>query len=287
MYWKDILSEVPGDLRELFYEKWDGEMVSCVKCESDFPNHGLFVNKYNKHYRCRSCKGVPVISKQIAKIFKDDMPDNKKYCPGCKKVLLKTSKHFGRDSRSKDGFRRLCKGCRSELEYERNKEYIKSKRKQHYLENKERIDEANRAYRIKNREWFRQYGKQYYIEHKEEMKENAKIYLYRRIESDIGFKILQRCRSRLYDAIKGTVKSARTQELIGCTVEHLLEHLESQFQDGMTWDNYGKWHIDHIIPCSSFDFTKEEEQRKCFNYTNLQPLWAEDNYRKSDKIEVS
>lgn len=72
-------------------------------------------------------------------------------------------------------------------------------------------------------------------------------------------------------------------ELIGCSIEQLLEHLESQFQDGMTWDNYGEWHIDHIKPCAMFDFTKEEDQRECFHYTNLQPLWAEDNLRKSDK----
>ncbi len=55
----------------------------------------------------------------------------------------------------------------------------------------------------------------------------------------------------------------------------------------MTWDNYGEWHIDHIKPCALFDFTKEEQQRECFHYTNLQPLWAKDNMRKSDKYEAS
>lgn len=75
-------------------------------------------------------------------------------------------------------------------------------------------------------------------------------------------------------------------ELLGCTIEELRTHLEAQFQEGMTWDNYGRdgWHIDHIKPCSSFDLLKEAEQRECFHYTNLQPLWAKDNLSKGAKL---
>ena len=75
-------------------------------------------------------------------------------------------------------------------------------------------------------------------------------------------------------------------DLVGCTPEFLRSYLESLFTEGMTWDNYGPkgWHVDHILPCASFDLTKEEEQKKCFHYTNLQPLWWFDNLRKSDKI---
>ena len=61
-------------------------------------------------------------------------------------------------------------------------------------------------------------------------------------------------------------------------------HLQSKFKPGMSFSNYGKWHIDHIIPCSRFDLNKEEEQYKCFNYKNLQPLWAEENKIKSNKF---
>jgi hypothetical protein len=60
--------------------------------------------------------------------------------------------------------------------------------------------------------------------------------------------------------------------------------LEKQFTKGMNWKNYGKWHIDHIKPCASFDLSLEHEQKLCFHFTNLQPLWAKDNIRKSDKI---
>lgn len=83
-------------------------------------------------------------------------------------------------------------------------------------------------------------------------------------------------------AAKKTIPSA---ELLGCTYEQLLAHLESQFSDGMNWENYGEWHIDHIRPCASFDLLDPEEQRKCFHYTNLQPLWALDNLLKGASYE--
>lgn len=72
-------------------------------------------------------------------------------------------------------------------------------------------------------------------------------------------------------------------EFIGCSMTQLKSHLSSQFKDGMSWDNYGRkgWHIDHIIPCYSFDLIDPNEQKKCFHYTNLQPLWWLDNCRKN------
>ncbi|MBW8384249.1 MAG: hypothetical protein K0M69_17230 [Youngiibacter sp.] len=85
-------------------------------------------------------------------------------------------------------------------------------------------------------------------------------------------------------AIKGESKSDATLDLIGCTPEHLRGHIESQFEDGMTWETYGRWHVDHIIPCSAFDLSNPVELKRCFNYKNLRPLWAEQNLRKSNKI---
>jgi hypothetical protein len=77
----------------------------------------------------------------------------------------------------------------------------------------------------------------------------------------------------------------KIMKLIGCNIEQLKQHLQNQFKLGMSWDNHGKWHIDHIRPCASFDLSKPEEQRKCFHYTNLQPLWAEENISKKDKVK--
>lgn len=72
-------------------------------------------------------------------------------------------------------------------------------------------------------------------------------------------------------------------ELLGCSVEALKSHLEKLFTSGMSWTNYGKWHIDHKRPCDSFDLSDPLQQKVCFHYTNLQPLWAFDNLSKGAK----
>lgn len=105
-------------------------------------------------------------------------------------------------------------------------------------------------------------------------------------------------RARMYEVLIGKVKSKSTLELLGCSPSELREYLESLFQDGMTWENYGNpngdhshcWHIDHIKPCASFDLTDPDQQKECFHYSNLQPLWSEDNFKKSntwDKNETA
>lgn len=93
-------------------------------------------------------------------------------------------------------------------------------------------------------------------------------------------------RSRVYHVLKGVKKSAPTLALLGCSLSQFRAHLQSQFKRGMHWNNYGKrWHIDHIVPCYSFDLSKPEQQRKCFHYSNLRPLWAELNLKKRALIE--
>jgi hypothetical protein len=100
------------------------------------------------------------------------------------------------------------------------------------------------------------------------------------MKKEINFKIRFYLKNRLYLALKGNPKLSTTMKLVGCSIEQLKKHLETQFKPKMTWHNYGKWHIDHIRPCACFNLSKLEEQKKCFHYTNLQPLWAEENLRK-------
>lgn len=109
-----------------------------------------------------------------------------------------------------------------------------------------------------------------------------------RMLSDPGWAMGQKLRIRLHGAVAYKSWGIKITELIGCSMEDFKRHIESKFQEGMTWENrgYWGWHIDHIIPMSSFDMSKREEQLKCFHYTNLQPLWRADNILKSNKIQT-
>ncbi|MEK6881343.1 MAG: hypothetical protein AABY22_17100 [Nanoarchaeota archaeon] len=119
-------------------------------------------------------------------------------------------------------------------------------------------------------------------------------YTRNRRRTDISFRIASNLRRRVNEMVRTYKKSNRiykkvnrTLELLGCSIEEFRLYLQSLFQPGMTWENYGlhSWHIDHIIPCDKFNLTEEEDQRKCFHYSNMQPLWAIDNIRKGNKTE--
>jgi len=87
--------------------------------------------------------------------------------------------------------------------------------------------------------------------------------------------------TRLSDALKGKIKVGHTKELVGIPLPELRVYLEKQFRPGMSWGNYGAiWHVDHVRPCASFDFSNSEHQKQCFHYTNLQPLFATENFKK-------
>ena len=120
------------------------------------------------------------------------------------------------------------------------------------------------------------------------LNENHKIYEKDRKKIDPQFKLMKTLRSRLNNALKrkSAEKCASTMELIGCSVNFLKKYIEDQFEDGMTWENHGLWHIDHRKPCSSFNLTEEQQQKECFHYTNLQPLWAKDNLSKGSKDPI-
>jgi hypothetical protein len=160
--------------------------------------------------------------------------------------------------------------------------------------NSDKIKESNRLYRLNHKKEITEYNKNYRETHKEEIKEKSKIYnaknrrkiqtsINKRRREDIGFRMIGNLRHRVWTTVKNNYKTKVTLKLIGCSVNFLKSHLASKFTPGMSWENYGKWHIDHIRPCASFDLSKPSEQRKCFHYTNLQPLWAEENLSKNDK----
>jgi hypothetical protein len=99
------------------------------------------------------------------------------------------------------------------------------------------------------------------------------------------YKLKRAMRCRIYTALKGIRKMKKTFEFLGCTLQQLCQHLEDQFEPGMTWQNYGShWHVDHVFPLAWFDLSDPEQQKKAFGLKNMQPMWAGENSRKRDRF---
>ena len=112
------------------------------------------------------------------------------------------------------------------------------------------------------------------------MKEWLRLYEKNKRQTNLSWRIEKSLRDRLYKAVTRESKLMSAVKLVGCNIEELKKYLEEKFTDGMTWENYGEWHIDHIRPCASFNLFEADEQRECFHFTNLQPLWSYDNKSK-------
>ena len=110
-----------------------------------------------------------------------------------------------------------------------------------------------------------------------------KANILRRYRTDPGYRMMTACRARMRNAMLG--KGKRDYAIIGCGKEQLRAHLEALFLPGMSWENYGQWEVDHIRPCSSFDLLDPAQQRTCFHYSNLRPLWRHDNREKWAKVD--
>lgn len=208
-------------------------------------------------------------------IEKKDSEFNKRRCNQCKLCEKQWKKEWYKKNKK-------IISKKSKTYRQKNKNTIKKRNKEYYLLNKDSIDIKNKLYEIKNKEKMKSYRKQYYIDNKKIIHQKQKEYLANNIEA----KIKHNLRVRINHVLKGKIKSGRTIELLGCQAEFLIIYIEKQFKKGMSWENHGRkgWHIDHILPCDSFDLTDPEQQKKCFHYTNLQPLWAKDNIRKGNKI---
>ena len=115
------------------------------------------------------------------------------------------------------------------------------------------------------------------------MAEYQRKWIQEKRTTDVEFRLLDRLRKRLWDAVKGLTRTAGTEELLGCTIPEPRVHLASMFEPGMGWDNYGEWDVDHIRPCATFNLTDPDQQRECFHYSNLQTLWESENCSKGDR----
>jgi hypothetical protein len=168
-------------------------------------------------------------------------------CYKCK--LTKDKTEFSKKSKNKRGYDDWCKECRKEY----NKSYYKDN--QHII----------KSYKQRNIEQIKDYQSEY-----------MKKYTFERYNKDESYRIKCVLRARIHGALKHTqnTKQNKTTDLIGCDYILLKHHLESRFKPEMNWDNHGDiWEIDHIVPCSNFDLSDPEQQKQCFHYTNLQPLF--------------
>ena len=200
-----------------------------------------------------------------------------KVCTKCgiEKLLLE----YNVCSRVKDGRKAECRECQ------------RLGTKEYKLKNKEKIKEYNSKWNSENKFYYQEYRKIWDVENYDKVLETRKRfkeknpgyindYNKQRKKEDILFRLKNNIRTSVNRYLK--YKSKYTFDIVGCTPQFLKEHLESQFIDGMTWENRSEWHIDHIIPLSSAK-TEDELYMLC-HYKNLQPLWAEDNLKKSNKI---
>ena len=233
-----------------------------------------------------------------------------KTCTICN--IEKHYEEFNKLTRSPDGYYPQCKSCKRIKDneyYNKNKEKVKIKAIEYYNENKDQvlskrhekkeiINQYNKEYKQDNKEYIKEYNKEYRIKNKESIKERKKLYRkenryeineYERtkLKNDPLFRLSKKLRNRLYDFIKQSDKGfdpRKTEEYLGCTLEDLKLHLESKFKEDMNWNNHGKvWHIDHIIPLS---LAKNEEQLyELSRWSNLQPLYVEENLKKNNKID--
>jgi hypothetical protein len=179
----------------------------------------------------------------------------KKKCSKCDNEKLMTFENFGWASENHDcGLRSECKACR--------KIYLDEYSKEYYKNNTEQIQQNSRNYKQNNKQKRNKYERE-------------------KRSKDPLAKLKNNLRSRMGQAVRGS-KSKRTTELLGCEITEYKKYLEKKFVNGMNWQNYGEWHIDHIIPLASAE--NEKQLEKLFHYTNTQPLWGTDNCRKGARL---
>jgi len=198
-----------------------------------------------------------------------------KQCIKCKQS--KADKEFYKDYTQ-------CKVCWADYvkSYRlKNTDKIKKYHSKHYQKSKEKINARNRRnWKLRQNDYAKT-KKKYREANHEKIKTYRRAYQNNRLRTDMDFKLRKNLRNRIRGLMRYDIKkSAHTMELLGCTIQAFKVHIENQFKNGMSWNNYGEWQIDHIKPCAAFDLSSPEEQKICFHFSNMQPLWKEENRKK-------
>jgi len=247
----------------------------CSKCGAEkdigeFPSAKR--NKGGLHEKCRACCAEYNEEKKERSVL---VTEGTKICVTC--GIEKPVEEFWKLSRSLDG---------------RHYECIECGRKRNNDKNKNTTEEEKEKRRVYKAEYY-QNNKDgviadYKEEHKDEIREKSYEIHKKKMETDVQYRLASNLRRRMLVAVKRGWKSGSAVRDLGCSIEFFKEYLESQFTEGMTWDNWGRghgcWNIDHIIPLVSFDLTIREQFLEAAHYTNMQPLWFEDNQSKGSKL---
>lgn len=210
-----------------------------------------------------------------------------KCCSTCNESLPLSS--FNKKAQTKDGFSGICRDCVrviSKRDYEKHSEKLKLRANSY----REQNPEYNKDYYKENENYFKSYNDKTSEKRKQWQKDNrARIAetRKRRWELNPELKLKARLRSYFWFHLKksNARKNSSSIKLLGCSIDEFKLHLEKKFTIGMSWNTYGKWHLDHVRPCSSFDLTDPVQLAECFHFTNFQPLWAADNLRKGAKFK--
>ena len=211
-----------------------------------------------------------------------------KICIKCDIEKEINSDNFPKDKKCSDGYRNVCKECCNS----RNRELFKigslsvdkkKERMRQYMKKKRKDPEFNKSERKKERER-RKEKMENDPEYRRKINNRVSKRKKERMKTDPVYRFKVKIRKRIRSILKdrGYTKKSKTHEILGISYEEFNLHMERQFVKGMTWDNYGEWHIDHIIPLATA--ICEDDVIRLNHYTNLQPLWAEDNIRKGSKI---
>jgi len=208
-----------------------------------------------------------------------------KICAKCKEKKDLTL--FFNNKNKKDGKYIYCKSCCSIINKEwrtNNPDKDKTIHKKYREKNLNKLKISFSIYYRTNKQKYHDHAKTWKKKNKNKVREYNKKYHKKRYNNDINYKLKCILRNRFRKLVLGINKTNSCLDLLGCDIDYFKKYISLKFQDEMSWDNYGLWHIDHIKPCCSFDLSKIEDQKKCFHYTNMQPLWAKDNLIKNGKI---
>lgn len=190
-----------------------------------------------------------------------------KICSTCK--IEKSYSFFPKNKNRKDGYHTSCKLCRKEYN-EKNKDLIKLQEKIRYQKSPQKFRNRTIEYNKNNPEK----SKEYYLKNREKEIKRSVKYKKKKYKEDPLFRLEAILRARLIDYVSRDSKSESAKDLLGCTLEEFKYYISKQFLPEMNWDNHGDiWQIDHIIPCIKFDLSRIEDQKRCYHYSNMRPLF--------------